>query len=80
MPEDHRPLLLQLTSMLDQMLAGADKIIEEPVYASIYAMAEELRETIVDIQAEVESHLEDITIRAGDHVWTIKELIETAAE
>ena len=65
MPEDHRPLLLQLSSMLDQMLAGADKIIEEPIYASIYAMAEELRETIVDIQAEVESHLEELNYRNG---------------
>jgi|tagenome__1003787_1003787.scaffolds.fasta_scaffold7432881_1 hypothetical protein len=58
MPEDHRPRLLELTALLDQMLAGADNIMEAPVYASINAMAEELRETIVDIQAEVESHLE----------------------
>ena len=65
MAEDTRPLLLQLSSMLDQMLAGADKIIEEPIYASIYAMAEELRETIVDIQAEVESHLEEMNYRNG---------------
>jgi hypothetical protein len=65
MAEDTRPLLLQLSSMLEQMLAGADKIIEEPVYASIYAMAEELRETIVDIQAEVESHLEEMQYRSG---------------
>ncbi len=65
MAEDTRPLLLQLSSMLDQMLAGADKIIDEPVYASIYAMAEELRETIVDIQAEVESHLEELEYREG---------------
>ena len=65
MAQDTRPLLLQLSSMLDQMLAGADKIIEEPVYASIYAMAEELRETIVDIQAEVESHLEELNYRGG---------------
>ena len=65
MAEDHRPLLLQLSSMLDQMLAGAHKIIDEPVYASIYVMAEELRETIVDIQAKVESHLEEMQHRDG---------------
>ena len=65
MAKDHRPLLLQLSSMLDQMLAGADKIIEEPIYPSIYAMGEELRETIVDIQAEVESHLEEMNYRNG---------------
>jgi hypothetical protein len=65
MAEDTRPLLLQLPSMLNQMLAGADKIIDEPVYASIYAMAEELRETIIDIQAEVESHLEELQYRDG---------------
>jgi hypothetical protein len=32
MPDDHLPRLLQLSSILDQLLAGADKIIEGPVY------------------------------------------------
>lgn len=65
MPEDHRPRLLYLSSLLDQLLAGADAILEGPVYVGINVMAEELRETIVEMQAEVESHLEEHKYREG---------------
>jgi hypothetical protein len=59
MDDDALPRLLYLSSLLDQLLSGADAILEGPMYVGINVMAEELRETIVDMQAEVESHLEE---------------------
>ncbi len=45
---DFRPKLLSMSAKLDQLLPVADELLAEPIYADVYAMAEELRETIVD--------------------------------
>ena len=51
------PRLLQLCAQLDRLLAEADGILAEPVYADIGVLAEELRELVVDMQAKVEEKL-----------------------
>jgi hypothetical protein len=60
MTADFRPRLLTISARLDQLLAEADKIIEEPVYVDVGVLAEELRETLVDMQAAVEQHLDEL--------------------
>ncbi len=49
-----------MSAKLDQLLTQADKLLAEPICADLYAMAEELRETIVDMQACVEQHLDEL--------------------
>jgi hypothetical protein len=58
MPSDYRPALLGILSRLDQLTSEADQILAEPVYADVGAMAEELRELLVDMQAKVEEKLD----------------------
>ena len=54
-----RDRLLQLASQLDRLLAEADSVLAEPVYADIGTLAEELRELVVDMQAKVEEKLDE---------------------
>lgn len=49
MTADFRPKLLSMSAKLDQLLTQADEILTEPIHADLYAMAEELRETVVDM-------------------------------
>ena len=53
-----RDRLLQLSTELDRLLAEADSILAEPVYADIGTLAEELRELVVDMQAKVDEKLD----------------------
>jgi hypothetical protein len=43
----------------------AGEILAEPIYADVYAMAEELHELLVDMQACVQQHLEELNHRNG---------------
>ena len=58
MPTDLPTKLLQLQAQLDQLLSHADQLASEPLYADLNAMAEQLRELIVDRQARVEEKLD----------------------
>ena len=58
MPTDYRPALLGILSRLDQLTSEVDLILAEPVYADVGAMAEELRELLVDMRAKVEEKLD----------------------
>jgi len=51
--------LLYLSAQLDRLLAEADSILAEPVYADIGVLAEELRELVVAMLAKVEEKLEE---------------------
>jgi hypothetical protein len=42
-----------------------DAILAEPIYSDICAIAEELRELLVDMQAAVEQHLDELNHRSG---------------
>jgi hypothetical protein len=63
-----RDRLPQLSAQLDRLLAEADSILAEPVYADIGRMAEELRELVVDMQAKVEEKL-DAAVQDDDSGW-----------
>jgi hypothetical protein len=56
---EFRPKLLSMSATLDQLLPTADAILDEPIYPDIYAMAEELRELLADMQACVGQHLDE---------------------
>lgn len=58
-----RQRLVRLRAEHDQLLARADAILAERVDHSISAEAWELRESILDMQAGVDSHLEKINHR-----------------
>lgn len=61
MDNEHRQRLLTIHSTLDRLQADAEAILSGPVYADINAMAEELRELIVDMQAKAEEKLDQPT-------------------
>lgn len=51
--------LLQLSAQPYRLLAKADGILAEPVYADTEVLAEKLRELIADIQANMEEKLDE---------------------
>lgn len=55
---DHRQSLLAIVSRHDQLSATTELFLAEPSDAEIGALAEELRELIANIQAKVESKLD----------------------
>ena len=57
---DCRTRLLHLSAQLDRLLAEADSILADPVYADIGTLAEELRELVVDMQAKVDEKLDQV--------------------
>jgi hypothetical protein len=58
MNPDYRTKLLAILAKLDQIQRDADNILANPIDAENGAMAEELRELIVEMQAKVEEKLE----------------------
>jgi hypothetical protein len=57
-----RKELLTVLSRLDQLATDADTILAGPGHAEIYAMAEELRERLVDVRAKVEEKLQRLAL------------------
>jgi len=55
---DYRQRLLVILAQLDQLTSEAELILAEPGDADNGAMAEELRELLVVMQAKVEAKLE----------------------
>ena len=55
---DYRQSLLSILSRLDQLSATADELLVEPADAEVGAMAEELRELLVEMRATVEEKLD----------------------
>jgi len=58
MTPTQRNRLLAIQARLDQLLAGADHIQAEPLFADMNAMCDDLRETLAAMLAKVESRLE----------------------
>ena len=54
-----RSQLQRLSTQLDRLLAEADSILTELVYADIGTLADELRELVVEMQAKVEEKLDE---------------------
>jgi hypothetical protein len=60
MISDYRNGLLSILARLDQLNTEADRILADPIHADIGAMAEELRELLVDMQAKVEEKVDQL--------------------
>jgi hypothetical protein len=56
--QEYRKALLSVLARLDQLVTEADAILAAPGDAEIYAMAEDMREGFVAMQAKVESKLD----------------------
>ena len=55
---DYQKALLSVLARLDQLTSDADALLAEPGDVENGAMAEELRELVVDMRAKVEAKLE----------------------
>jgi hypothetical protein len=61
MCDNHHGRLLAILSVLDQLQSGAESIMAQPVLPDVAARAEELRETIIEMQAVVEEKLAQLS-------------------
>jgi hypothetical protein len=52
-------------------------LLRAPVFADVFVLADDLHEMLLEMRARVEQHL---IKQPTDHVWTIQEPIERAAE
>jgi hypothetical protein len=59
MSPELRIRLLNILARLDKSQSLADEILSDPVYPDVAALAEELREMLVEMQARVAGHLDD---------------------
>jgi hypothetical protein len=60
---DYRQSLLSVLARLDQLSSDAEAILTEPGVVENGAMAEELRELLVDMRAKVESKLGRLAVK-----------------